>query len=225
LQPGRALARRHTLLSLPVVALLGAIILSAAARMQLYVHYYGLTVDRVDTLVFMGWLGVVLVLLTTTVLRDRGRPFAPWSVISGLTTLAALHVLVPDVVVARANIARAVPASAAADAELDVRHLATLSADAVELVTAATLAAPVQVTGPAAKVASESRCVAVHQLLSRWGPSSGARERKESVDSWQSWNAAERNALRVVGAHAAELRRLQHATCTSGSGTRTPGYR
>ena len=40
----------------PIVGLLGAIIVSAALRMRLYVHYYGLTTDRLYTLVFMGWL-------------------------------------------------------------------------------------------------------------------------------------------------------------------------
>ncbi|HEV8195868.1 MAG TPA: DUF4173 domain-containing protein, partial [Gemmatimonadales bacterium] len=90
LRPGRALAWRHTALSLPVVALLGAIILSAALRMQLYVRYFGLTTDRLYTLVFMGWLGVVLVWFAGTVLRGWGRPFVAGAVGSGLITLAAL---------------------------------------------------------------------------------------------------------------------------------------
>ncbi len=46
LGPGKALARRHTLLSIPVIVLLGAIIGSATLRMKMYVHYYGLTTDR-----------------------------------------------------------------------------------------------------------------------------------------------------------------------------------
>ena len=83
LAPDPSLARRHTLMSLPIVALLGAIIVSAALRMRLYVHYYGLTTERLYTLVFMGWLAIVLALLATTVLRGRGRAFVGGSVISG----------------------------------------------------------------------------------------------------------------------------------------------
>ena len=84
---GPALARRHTLLSLPIVALLGAIIVSAALRMRLYVHYYGLTTERLYTLVFMGWLALVLALLAATVLRGRGRAFVGGSVVSALLLL------------------------------------------------------------------------------------------------------------------------------------------
>ena len=54
LRPGKGLALRHTALSLPLIALLGAIIASAVMRMRLYVHYYGLTTDRLYTLVFRG---------------------------------------------------------------------------------------------------------------------------------------------------------------------------
>ncbi|MFL5605286.1 MAG: DUF4153 domain-containing protein, partial [Gemmatimonadaceae bacterium] len=56
LQADRAVARRHSALALPVVALLGLIIVSAMLRMKLYVHYYGLTTDRFYPLVLMGWL-------------------------------------------------------------------------------------------------------------------------------------------------------------------------
>ena len=56
LGPDASLTRRHTVMSLPIVALLGAIIVSAALRMRLYVHYYGLTTERLYALVFMGWL-------------------------------------------------------------------------------------------------------------------------------------------------------------------------
>ena len=111
LRPGRELARRHTLLSLPVIVLLGAIIVSAMLRMKMYTHYYGLTTDRVYPLVFMLWLAVVIVWLAITVLRDWGRPFIAGTVISGLGTLLALNVADPDAIVARSNIARAVERS------------------------------------------------------------------------------------------------------------------
>src|SRR5450830_1754644 len=107
LRPGRALERRHTALSIPVIALLGAILLSAAMRMKLYVHYFGLTTERLYPLVFMGWLGIVLVWLALTVLRGRGRPFIAGVALSGLAVLAALNVAAPDAFVARYNLSRA----------------------------------------------------------------------------------------------------------------------
>ena len=79
----RALARRHTLLSLPVVALLGAIIVSAALRMKMYVHYYGLTTDRLYPLVFMAWLAIVLAVARSDRAARWGRPFVAGAVISG----------------------------------------------------------------------------------------------------------------------------------------------
>ncbi len=80
LGPGKALARRHTLLSIPVIVLLGAIIGSAMLRMKMYVHYYGLTTDRFYPAVFMLWLATVIVWLAvhrasrlgTAVRRRRG---------------------------------------------------------------------------------------------------------------------------------------------------------
>jgi hypothetical protein len=223
LAPGDALARRHTLLSLPIVGLLGAIVLSAALRMRLYVHYYGLTTDRLFTLVFMGWLTIVLALLAATVLRGRGRGFVAGSVISGLTLLAGLHIVVPDLVVARVNIARAANASPGVKSDLDLPHLASLSGDAIPLAVAATLAAPsgASATATAANVNAQ-RCDAASRLLWQWGPVSRAAERRRAQGAWRSWNAGETAALQSVGANSAALRRLRHATCAPGRGAGNP---
>jgi hypothetical protein len=213
LAPEPALERRHSVLSLPIVVLLGAIIGSAALRMRLYVHYYGLTTDRLYTLVFMGWLAIVLALLAATVLRGRGRPFVAGSVVSALTLLLGLHVAVPDVIVARIDIARA--QSPSARTRLDLPYLASLSGDAIPLAVAATLAAP---TAGEARDASDAdaHCAAASRLLYQWGPASRAAERRQSDGAWRSWNAGEAGALRAVGEHSAELRRMRHATCSSG---------
>jgi len=95
LGPGRDLERRHTLLSVPAIALLCVIIFAAMIRMRLYVHYFGLTVDRLYPMVFMGWLGIVLVWLVVTVLRGNGRMFAAGTAVSGLAVLLALNVVRP----------------------------------------------------------------------------------------------------------------------------------
>ena len=213
LLPDRALTRRHTLLALPIVGLLGAMILSAALRMRLYVHYYGLTTDRLYTLVFMGWLAIVLVLLAGTVLRGRGRTFVAGSVISALTLLVGLHVLVPDVLVARTNIARA--SSSAATTPLDLPYLASLSGDAVPFAVRATLAPP-NARQRRDALDADARCAAASRLLNRWGPVSRVAVRYEAPNAWRTWSAGESLALRAVGERSAELRRLRHATCTAG---------
>src|SRR5829696_3501174 len=215
-----SLARRHTLLSLPIVALLGAIITSAALRMRLYVHYYGLTTERLYALVFMGWLAIVLALLATTVLRGNGRAFLGGSVISGLALLIGLHLISPDVAVARVNLARA--ASSDASAPLDLAYLARLSGDAVPLAVDATLAPPTA-RDQRNPFDADARCAAASRLLYDWGPASRAVERREVQGAWRTWNAGESGALRAVGARSAELRRLRHSTCTTGWESRVYG--
>jgi hypothetical protein len=210
-----ALARRHTLLASPIVALLGAIIVSAALRMRLYVQYYGLTSDRLYTLVFMGWMAIVLAMLAATVLRDRGRSFVAGSVVSALTLLLGLHLVVPDVVVARVNLARAAHAAERADARLDLAYLASLGGEAVPFAVAATLATPatLALSDPAVR---EARCEAASRLLYRWGPASNAVERRQAQGAWRSWNLGEAKALRAVGASSAALRRVRHEMCPPG---------
>ncbi|HEV7990773.1 MAG TPA: DUF4173 domain-containing protein [Gemmatimonadaceae bacterium] len=219
LRPDASVKRRHTVLSLPIVGLLGAIIVSAALRMRLYVHYYGLTTDRVSTLVFMGWLTFVLVLFAVTVLRDRGRPFVAGSVISGLLTLVGLHVVVPDVVVARVNIERATRAPASRDQALDIRNLTWLSGEAAELAVAATLAPRSTAAGDTVRAEVDAeRCAAALTLLSRWGPASRTANERADDGAWRTWNAGESHALRVVSDNAAALRRVQHETCGAAAG-------
>ena len=214
------LARRHTVLSMPVVALLGAIIVSAALRMRLYVHYYGLTTERLYTLVFMGWLAIVLVLLAATVLRDRGRTFVAGSFVSALTLLLGLHVVVPDMVVARVNVSRAAASDAAQP--LDLAYLASLSGEAVPLAVRATLAPPSELQ-PVDPYHADRRCAAASRLLHEWGPASRRVVRRQSPTAWRTWNAGESIALRAVGERSADLRRLRHALCTTGWESRAYG--
>jgi hypothetical protein len=223
LRPGRDLARRHTALSLPVIGLLGAIILSAMLRMRLYVHYYGLTTDRFYPLVLMGWLAFVLVWLALTVLRDQGRLFLAGTVLSGMVTLAALNAAAPDAIVARVNLARA-----ARGADLDLTHLARLSGEAASLATAAVLAPSPTVVDSARRATTNlQRCTAASVLLDRWGRSAWSAPRRpggERNAAWRYWNAGEARAVRVVGEHARALHAVQRATCkyVNGLPTRLP---
>jgi hypothetical protein len=225
LRPGPELARRHTLLSLPVIILLGAIIASAMLRLKMYVHYYGLTTDRFYPFVFMLWLAVVLLWLAVTVLRDWGRPFIAGTVISGLGTLLLLNIVDPDVIVARVNVARASTLSASGQPGLDLAHLASLSGGGVAVATHAVIAsrAPtIPATAPSgdhgnreALEAHVERCLASRMLLARWGTASGPRVRAEKAGAWRSWNWDDALAMDVVSKNSAALLAVQHESCAA----------
>jgi hypothetical protein len=215
LQPGRALARRHTMLAVPVILLLGAIIVSAILRLRLYIAYYGFTADRFYPLVFMLWLGVVLALFAVTVLRDRLRPFIGGTIVSALATLATLNVIAPDRIVARVNIDRASAADRPASARpLDIAHLATLSGGAADLVVPAVLSASDSRQGTRVlETSATDRCRAATRLLDRFGPTSAAVRRRDAHGSWRYWNAGRAAGVDVIARHGAALRTIQHEAC------------
>ncbi|MGE5100711.1 MAG: DUF4153 domain-containing protein [Deltaproteobacteria bacterium] len=214
LEPGRALARRHTALSLPIIGLLGVIIVSATLRMKMYVHFYGLTTDRLYAFVFMAWLAVVLIWLALTVLRDWGRPFVAGATISGLAVLALLNGSDPDAFVARVNIERGARMASTTQPSLDLAHLSQLRGHAVALATQATLANPIGSDGSTLRAADDAqRCIAARTLLNRWGPSSRASLRQSSDAAWRFWNAADAAATRTVATHFNALLQVQHAAC------------
>lgn len=210
LAPGRALARRHTMLALPVIGLLGAIIVSAMLRLKLYVHYYGLTTDRLYPLVLMGWLAVLLAWLAWTVLRGNGRLFVAGALISAFATLVALNLMAPDAIVARVNIARH-----EGGADLDLAHLAKLSGEATALATGALLTSSAHAATLAAQFdLDRDRCSAARSLLKQWGPASAAAARQDAgAAAWRTWNAGEAHAVAVVAEHAKELRTIGGAAC------------
>ena len=228
----------HRRLSLPVLLLLGAIMLSALGRMRLYVDYYGLTSDRFFATVFMLWLAVVFVWFGVTVLRGRERDFAAGMTITGFFTLAAINAANPDAIVARVNVARAPNAVTRVDSvalnpdgtrgtiaswrsPIDYRYLsALLSGDAAPVVVRALLAPP---TSPAASPARDlevkARCDAVRELLTEWGngtPRDSGAVRQE--EDWRRWNFGASRARAVVRENEAGLRAV---TCLD-SGVETP---
>jgi len=206
---GWALARLHSRLALPVVTLLGAIVVSAGLRLRLYVQYYGLSTDRLYPLVFIAWLAFVLVWLSLTTLRGRARRFGPGVVLSGLATLAGLNVIVPDVVVARVNVAR----SATSTMPLDVRYLTTLSGEAAQPAVTAVLADLRRPLSDATPQESIARCTMLNGLMNRWGSPSATGAPHAHHGAWRSWNAGEAIARRVVSAHEVELERARREAC------------
>ena len=210
LAPGQALVRRYTVLAVPVVLLLAAIIVSAAMRMKLYVHFYGFTLDRLNTLVFMGWLAVVLVLFAATVLRGREGHFVAGAMLSALAVLAALNVVVPDRIVARENLARS---SSVVGRPMDVAYLASLGGEAADLAVAGVLRRPDTALGADA----ENRCTAARTLLRRWGAATSRAAGFGEDGAWRTWNAGERHATKFVAANAVALRSVAHETCAKAS--------
>lgn len=216
LAPGRGLARRHTLLSLPVVVLLGAIIASAMLRMKMYVHYYGLTTERVYPTVFMLWLATVILWLALTILRDWARPFIGGAVISGLTFLLALNVADPDAIVARVNVARASRIDSGAQTSLDLTHLATLNGNGTALAVAAIVHADVSsLPATTPNTPAAQRCLAARLVLSRWSPVDPVRRRMAGVGGWRYWNHDDAAAFSTVDSHRAELQRFANEGCVA----------
>jgi hypothetical protein len=191
--------RLYRRLALPLVVLLGAMLVSAGARMKLYVHYYGISIDRLYASAFMIWLAIVFAWLVFTVLRSRPRAFAMGFLASGLAVLFALNVMNPNALVARANLARGNAVDSRA-AGTDLRYVASLGGDAVPVLVSV-LTSPGTVSDSAA---SSDRCAAAAILLDRW-----TGKRRGSFDrSWTQWNIAREQAMRAVDAHEAELREL-----------------
>lgn len=145
--------RRHRQLSLTLIVLLGAIMVSALLRMQLYVGYFGLTSDRLYATALMAWLAMVMLAMARTVFRGWGRPFAAMTVLSGFATLFTLSIVNPDQLVARVNLGRTSAAQS-----VDYAYLARLPGDAM----------PTVVNALKAALPSEAACAAVKSLRERW---------------------------------------------------------
>ncbi len=191
--------RFYRRLAVPLVVLLGAIMISAGARMQLYVQYYGISADRLYATAFMIWLAIVFVWLAFTVLRSRPRTFATGLVASAFVVLFTLNILNPDALVARANLARG-DAGHTGAAGADLQYVASLGGDAIPVLVSR-LTAPEIAVDTAARGA---RCAAAATVLERWSGERGAL-----VDrNWTQWNAARKRATQAVRAHEVELRQL-----------------
>lgn len=228
---GDALAvRRHRTLATPLLVLLGGVMASAFGRMALYVHYYGPSTARLYASVFMIWLAIVFAWFGLTILRGRTRDFAAGMTITGFITLALLNVSNPELLVARASIARASEAMQVADSvrssattpqqsvssPIDYQYLSRLSGNAAEEVVGALLRAPAAPTSSAARTAEiRARCTAVRSLLNRWGSSVDAKD-------WRLWDAGAWQARSAVRRHERELRTV---TCLDAGDERPFGDR
>jgi Domain of unknown function (DUF4153) len=208
LEPRSANARRHTWLSLPLMVLVGGMIASAVWRLTIYVRFFGLTTDRVYPLVFLGWLGLVLVWMALTTLRDWPRPFLAGALATGLATLGVLNVVDLDARIARFNVARAEHPTASS-APLDIDYLTRLGASAAPIAVDALLADAARSPAAAGSPVLVTRCESVRRVLDRWGSKSEASTKMSGVGQWRFWNADERMALRYVSGHERELSAIE----------------
>ncbi len=170
------------------VVLLFVIMASALGRMRLYQSEYGLTELRLYTTAFMGWLGIVFAWFGAVVLwRGERERFACGALVAGLLVIGLLHLINPDALIVRTNVAHTTAGRA-----FDAGYAASLSADAVPAL-----------VGALPQLNAGDRGVAAHMLLSRW--------KKEEVADWRTWNMARAEAERAVRDNEAMLSSLARA--------------
>jgi hypothetical protein len=163
-----------------LVALLFVIVASATQRMLIYQQQYGLTELRLYVTAFMGWLALLFGWFVLTVMRGQRNRFPFGAAVAGLAMLAALHLLNPDALIARVNVARMTEGK-----EFDAAYASTLSADAVPVLVEAL-----------PRMAPEAQALIVQQVRERWA---NARP-----TDWRSWNWARSRAREAAGSARAE---------------------
>ncbi len=164
-------------LAVIVIGLLFVIMFSALYRMRLYQIEFGLTELRLYTTAFMGWLAIVLVWFSATVLRGQYDRFAFGALASAFAVLLALNLLNPDDFIVRVNTGRVEAVN-----PFDTSYVVGLSADAVPALIAAL-----------PTMNEHDRCAAAAQILQRWS-------QPQKFDPL-TWNLARTQAWQVVAAN------------------------
>ncbi len=170
-----------------LVLMLGVVMASAVQRMRLYQDAFGQTELQLYVTAFMGWLAVVFVCFSATVLRGRREHFAFPSLVAGFLAIVGLHVLNPDDFIARTNLQRA-----QAGRPFDANYVASLSADAF----------PALLNALANLKPEDQRLVAGR--LRRW-------QSKQTAD-WRTWNRSRALALAAIVSNQAVIDRLAPET-------------
>jgi len=168
-------------LAIVLLLLLAVVMASALERMRLYVGAFGLSEVRVYATAFMLYLAGVFAWFAWTTLRGQRRRFAFGALIQGFVVLGGLHLLNPDALIVRTNLARP-----PAERPFDGWYAASLSADAVPLLLDAL-----------PRLDERAHCSVAAGLLEQ-------RSRLER-DDWRSWNFARSHALRLLNDQSAGL--------------------
>jgi hypothetical protein len=169
-----------------LLGLLAIIMASALRRMRLYVAEYGLSEIRLYSTAFMIYLAVAFAWFAWTALRGERRRFAFGALVQGLATLGVLHLVNPDALIVRTNLARPV-----SERPFDGWYAASLSADAVPVLLEAL-----------PRLDPEARCAVSAGLL--------AQGRDLEHDDWRNWNLSRARARRLL--HD-QLERLKAEAC------------
>jgi len=118
--------RLYPFLAAMMVLMTMVIEASAAHRMYLYIHAYGLTELRFYTSVFMAWLVVLFVWFSVTVLREQRAFFTFGAMLTAIVFIGVLHFVNPDARIAEVNLAHLQSGQQKVAA-----YVTSLSADAV----------------------------------------------------------------------------------------------
>jgi len=156
--------RHYRTVGTVLVGLVAALLVSAVARMWLYVTHFGLTIDRVLATAIMLWVVAAIVTFASTMLRGRGERFAPAMLAVTIGWVVSLNVANPEAIVVRTNVARA-----AAGEAFDAPYHAKLSADALPALLAAAPKLPAK------------ECAALSESLAKvW------KERRTARSDWRA---------------------------------------
>lgn len=166
------------------VILVFVVMVSAVRRMLLYQSEYGLTELRLYTTAFMAWLALVFVWFIATVLRGRRDRFACGAMVAGFLIVATLHLINPDALIVRVNVAHA-----QAGRSFDATYATTLSADATPA-----LLESLPVLNP------HDQGIVATEIL-------GYRSEQEGGD-WRTWNWSRSESRRAVDDKLQELRAI-----------------
>ena len=118
--------RQYRAAGLLLVIMVGALLVSAAARIGIYVRQFGLSIDRAFACAVIVWVFATLLTATFTTLRGRSDRFAPTTLFVTIAWVALLNVVNLEAIVVRTNVARA-----SKGASFDAAFHARLSADAL----------------------------------------------------------------------------------------------
>lgn len=131
LREDEAERRRFGMIGGVLVFEVAALLLSAVARMRLYIGEFGLTGDRFFAIAIMVLVAAALVVVLTTLPRGQSARFAPRMLGVTIGWVALLNVVNPGAIIVRTNLARAEAGKA-----FDVPYHAKLSGDAVAVLAA-----------------------------------------------------------------------------------------
>lgn len=197
------IARR---LSRVLLVLLSTVLVSASARMALYIASFGVSIDRIIAVTILVWLGLVLVIVDRFLLRGRRRGFAFATLAAAAVTLMGLNVANPEALVVQAAASRA-----SVGGEVDVQYIAdNVKSDGMPALIEALVAGRFSHPGAHASARADGTpspalgvpvtcALASHAL--HWADASPIRDAR-------AWSLSTMRARRAVSRHRAELARL-----------------